>query len=378
MSNNDEQLLKRVEHLEKTIEKSIAYNNKYLNEIARSNFFNLFSYLAREIKNEATVDLLIEYLVHIGVIDYKSFVEFKQKNPLMKTYIDENKNALKICNFFNSPECTTSTETQLYDYINNSNLIIQKQRFVIKKQLLLERGFDEGSKEVKEIDESIMRYITEINKSEKTPPNKEKEYYLKKSEATEIYNGYFTNKEEDIIERIREIPLLKEIHFEPECKALYSEAIHNYWIGNFNASIVLLSVFLESYLKEQYYFKTKKDTDETLNPLIDTCFNLEIINSEQKDFLSQFADNVRNNYIHARYHKLITDITIPLAKIDLESHSEPELTYGTSEEFPFLTHLAKIEKDKSDSKKLIIEIAKFVMSISKSYDELSKEVDGLD
>lgn len=291
----------------------------------------------------------------------------------MKTYIDENKNALKMLNFFDSPECTPSTETQLFTYVNNSNLLIQKKRFEIKKQLLLERGYDEDSKEVAEIDDLIKSYRNEINKYEKPPSFEEKEYYLKKLKAKEIYDSYLIDKGKGIIERIREIPLLEEIHFEPSCKALYFESISNYWMGNFNASIVLLSVFLEAYLKEQYYFKTKKNSDETLSPLIDTCFNLKIINSGQKDFLSSFAEMVRNNYIHARNHKIVTDVTLPVAKIDFKYPSKPELTYATSDEFPFLIDLAKIEKDKADSKALIIKIAKIVMDISKSYDELSKE-----
>lgn len=376
MPSEDEQLLKRLESLEKNVKLNFSANGKYLHEISRSYFFNIYYYLAREIKNEASIDLLIEYLVDTGQIDFKNFIEFKQKNPLMKTYIDENKNALKMLNFFNSPECTPSTETQLFTYVNNSNLLIQKKRFEIKKQLLLERRYDKDSKEVTEIDELIMSYRNEI-KYEKATPLEEREYYLKKLKAKEIYDSYFTDKNEDIIDRIREIPLLDEIHFEPSCKALYFESISNYWMGNFNASIVLLSVFLESYLKEQCYFNTKKISDETLTPLIDTCFNLNIINSGQKDYLSRFAESVRNNYIHARNHKIVTDVTLPIAMIDFNSPSKPELSYGTSEEFPFLIDLAKIGKDKDDSKTLIIEIAKIVMDISKSYDKLSKEEDRL-
>ena len=379
MSNTTESLLKRLVHLEKDIKLKFSNLDKDLHEISRSYFFNIYQYLAREIKNEAEIDLLTEYLVNTGQIDFREFMEFKKKNPLMKTYVDENKNALRMRNIFNSPECTPSKERKLFTYVNSSDLLIQKKRFEIKKQLLLERGYDKDSKKVIELDEFIMDCNNQIkNKFEKDSSFEEKEYYIKKLNAEEIYDGYFINNAEDIIERIREIPSLNEIHFEPSCKELYFESISNYWMGNFNASIVLLSVFLEAYLKEQYFFKTKNISVETLTPLINTCFNKNIINSEQKKFLSPFAETVRNNYIHARNHKIVTDVTIPMAQINLKSPSKPESIYGTSKQFPFLIDIAKIEKDKGDSKCLIIEIAKIVTEISKSYDELSEEDKELD
>ena len=373
MSDTNEKLLKRVEHLEKNFKINFSHIDKQLHEVSCNYFFNLYHYLAREIKNEADIDLLKEYLVHTEQIDFLDFMNFKKKNALLKTYIDENKNALKILDFFNSPECIPSKETKLFNYVNSSNLLIHKKRFQIKKQHLLDRRYEKDSKEVTEIDELIRICDNQIkDKHEKTPSFEEKQYYIKKSDAKKVYDYHFINNDEEIIERIREIPLLKDIHFEPSCKALYFESISNYWMGNFNASIILLSVFLEAYLKEQYNFKTKKHSVETLAPLINTCCNQDILNSNQKDFLSYFAESVRNNYIHARNHNIVTDVTLPLAIIDFNSPSKPEVTYGNSNEYPFLRDIAKSEKDKVDSKYLIIEVAKIVMDISKSYDELSE------
>lgn len=204
---------------------------------------------------------------------------------------------------------------------------------------------------------------------------KEKNYFMKKTEAEELYDGFFIDNNNDkiIIERIMEVPSLKNIHFEPATKNLYHEVISNYWIGNFNASIVLLSVFLEAYLKEQYYFKTKKHSDATLKPLIDICFKEQIIDHDQRDFLSKFAENVRNNYIHAKTQNIIKDITIPMAIINFDAPSNPESTYGNSDLYPFLKDIAKFEKDKMDSRTLIIDISKIVIDLSKSYEELSEE-----
>jgi hypothetical protein len=374
MSNAADKLLKRLEHLEKNFKINFSNLDKQLHKINCSYFLNLYHYIAREIKNEAELDLLKEYLVSTGQIDFPDFVKFKQENPLMKTYHDESKNALKVLDFYNSPECIPSKENQLFSYVNNSNQLILKKRLQIKKELLIDRGYAEDSKEVHNIEELIMSCNNNIKeKHYETPSFEEKQYYINKPDAEKIYDSYFIDKFDENITRVREIPLLKDVHFEPSCKALYFETISNYWIGNFNASIVLLSVFLEAYLKDKYRFKTKKDSDETLTPLINTCFTKKIISSDQRDFLLYFAETVRNNYIHVRNHKIIPEVTLPMAQIDFKSSSKPELTYGTSEEYPFLRDIAKIEKDKVDSKTLIIEVAKIVANISKSYNEYSEE-----
>lgn len=374
MSDTNEKLLKRIEHLENQFKIKLSHIDEQLYEINCSYFSNLYHYFAREIKNEADIDMLKEYLVDMEQINFLDFMNFKKNNALMKTYIDESKNALKMIDLFNSPECIPSKEIQLFNYVNSSNLLIRKKRFQIKKHLLLDRGYEIDSKEVIEMDEFIKICDNQIaDKHEKTPSIEDKQYYIKKLDAKKIYEGYFIGNDTKIIERIREIPLLKEIHFEPSCKGLYFESINNYWMGNFNASIVLLSVFLEAYLKEQYYFKMKAHSIETLTPLINTCYNQGILNSDHKYFLSQFAETVRNNYIHARNHNIIADVTLPVALIDFNSPSKPEVTYGNSDEYPFLRDIAKSEKDKVDSKYLIISIAKIVTEISKSYDELSVE-----
>lgn len=99
MSDKSDKFLKRMEHLEKNFKKNFNQLSKNLHEISRSYFYNIYHYLAREIKNEAEIDLLKEYLIHTGHVDFRGFMEFKQDNPLMQTYVDENKNALKMLNF---------------------------------------------------------------------------------------------------------------------------------------------------------------------------------------------------------------------------------------------------------------------------------------
>lgn len=368
-----DKILKRIEHFEKNVQIKISNFINVCTEISRNYFFDLYSYLAREIKNEAEIDLLKEYLIHTGKINFPEYIEFKKAHPLMKTYVDENKNALKVINFFNDPSCFSSSEPQLFNYINSSNLLIQKERFKIKKGLLLERGYDIDSEEVIEIEGLINTFDEQIEDMLKVSPFGEKKIYsTDKKTAKNIYDGFLIAKEKEIIDRIREIPSLNHIHFEPSCKELYFESISNYWLGNFNASIVLLSVFLEAYLKEKYYLKLGKKSTETLTPLINSCFSNDIISSEQKDYFSDFAEKVRNNYIHVKTDEIIKDVTLPVVKIDFKT-SESAMTYSNSDECPVLKDIVKGDRDKSTSKKLILTIAEFVVETSESYEDIRKK-----
>lgn len=372
MPEDYEMLLKRVERLEKGIQKSISNFQKRLNTTARNHYRNTYHYVTREINNEADICLLKEYLAETGLIDYRDFVKFKSNHELMQTYLDENANSLKMLKHLGGIDYTPEKEMQIANHVNNANSLIGKKRFQIKRQLLLEKGYDINSEEVAKMDRVIDIFNNEISKnnSKQITPFKDQEYYVKKDRAKEIYDDFFTNDNNvsAIIERIREVPLLEYIPLEPSSKVLYNEVIRNYWIGNFNASIVLLSVFLEAYLKEQYYFKTEIDSDETLAPLINMCASdeIKILNTIQKDYLLDFADKVRNNYIHVRYHKIVTDVTVPVVKIDFNNPSKSEATYGTSDTIPVLIDLAKMNKDRVDSKILIANIAKIVTEISKS------------
>ena len=101
---------------------------------------------------------------------------------------------------------------------------------------------------------------------------KKEEYFLKKDDAEKIYDS-FSSKKEEVVDRIRGLPLIGDkVHLEPENKSLYYEAISNFWFGNFNASICMLSIFVESFLKEIWYYKHKKHYDNDLDNLINDCY----------------------------------------------------------------------------------------------------------
>ena len=359
MAEDLEQLKRRLEQLEKNQKILISQINQSMVEISFYPKIDLFYYLIREIKNECDFDLLKEYLLDKKIIpNPEDYVKFRKEHKLFRTYNDEKTNTNKLLEHFKSMIRNPSPDISLFNYVNKSNLIIIQNRFKIKKQILLDRGFKEDSEEVKEIDKIIVEIQKDIE-------SLEKEYYVKKEDAERIFTNLFSKKDE-MVERIRELPLMYEIHLEPHNKSLYYETISNYWLGNFNASICMLSVLLESFLKEIYYFKEKENSDDTMEPLINKCRTKELITDDEKILLVGFTDTIRNKYLHASLNKILPDIIVPAYKIDLANPSKkPEPTYIIAENLPTIRSIVKYDVDKIRSKELILKSVKLIEEIVK-------------
>lgn len=368
MTEDVDQLKRRIEDLEKNLKRLVSEINKNMVEISFYPKIDLFFYLAREIKNECDFDLLKEYLIEKNIIqNFEEYVKFRKDHKLFQTYQDENKNAIKLLEHFKSMINNPSPDTSLINYINGSNLIIIENRFKIKKQILLERGFKENSEIVREMDKLIAEIQKDmaILKKDKDEIIVDKEYYVKKEDAEQIYSNLFAKKDE-IIKRIRELPLMSETHLEPHNKSIYYETISNYWFGNFNASICMLSVLLESFLKEIYYYKTREHFDGTTAPLINKCRTKELITEDEKIQLIGFTETIRNKYLHASLNQILTDAIVPAYKLDLTNPSKkPEPTYITAENLPTIRSIVKQDVDKIRSRKLIIQSVKLIEQIAK-------------
>ena len=369
-----DQLEKRLQSLEKQMKIKLTEFDDYLCQTIRKHFSELYFYIAREIKNEADIDTVKEFLIEKGYIDYKEYLSFRTENKLMKTYVDENINAISVHDIFQKEGANPTAEINCVSYVNNSNQIIFKHRLQLKKELALKRGLDKDSEHIKEIDEMIKNLQDQINErySKNTQSVKEKEYYVRLADANQIFENTFIDKKDEIIERMRQIPLMNDLQLEPACKSLYYEVKVNFWIGNFNASIILLSVFMESFLKEKYYFKNNRITEDTLNPLIDTCFRENIVDESENAVLKSFAETVRNIYIHSNFHKIIPDVTTQACRIDFNNSSNTELTYVTAEDLPTLRDIQKLEQDKEASRNLIIKMLEITSNIEKRFCEKFK------
>jgi len=310
-----DQLEKRLQSLEKQMKIKLTEFDDYLCQTIRKHLSELYFYIAREIKNEADIDTVKEFLIEKGYIDYKEYLSFRTENKLMKTYVDENINAISVHDIFQKEGANPTAEINCVSYVNNSNQIIFKHRLQLKKELALKRGLDKGSEHINEIDEMIKNLQDQIN-----------ERYSKNTQS------------------------VKEN-------------------GNFNASIILLSVFMESFLKEKYYFKNNRITEDTLNPLIDTCFRENIVDESEKAVLKSFAETVRNIYIHSNFHKIIPDVTTQACRIDFNNSSNTELTYVTAKDLPTLRDIQKLEQDKEASRNLIIKMLEITSNIEKRFCE---------
>ena len=378
MVEDFEQLKKRIEQLEKQQKRLISDVNKSLLEISFYPKIDLYFHIAREIKNECNFDLLKEYLIEKKIIpDFEDYITFRKNHELLRTYQDENKNAMSLMEHFKSMIKNPAPDPTLINYVNFSNLVIIKNRFEIKRKILLERGFKEDSDIVKETDElisSTQKDIERLRIEKEAKPIEDKEYFVKKEDAEKIFENLFMKKDE-MIERIKELPLMSDVHLEPHNKSLYYETISNYWLGNFNASICMLSVLLESFLKEIYYYKERKHFEGTIIPLINECKTLNHITEEQKILLLGFADTIRNKYLHASLNEILPEVIVPAYKIDFSNPTKkPEPTYCTADSLPTIRSIVKHDVDKDRSRKLIIKSIKIIEEITnKNYDFQNKK-----
>ncbi len=107
--------------------------------------------------------------------------------------------------------------------------------------------------------------------------------------------------------------------FEPGLKALYQDCYQTLLIGRYNASIVMMGVFLEALMKERIRLKTGKDFTKPYGQCIDRLMGFKrlkgrieragdgcnLIASKDIIFLDRFRDRVRNVYAHFDEAKLV-------------------------------------------------------------------------
>jgi hypothetical protein len=241
---------------------------------------------------------------------------------------------------------------------------------------MLKEGYKEDSEEIKHLDECISEFDELIKKTQDFDKKqiKNEDFFLKKEDAEKIYDS-FSEKKEEVLERIRELPLIEnKFHLEPENKSLYYESISNYWFGNFNASICMLSIFIESFLKEIWYYKKRKHYERELSDLINDCHTEKYISEQEKNYLHQLREFIRNNYIHSNWHKLISEVVVPVYLVDLTGKEKPKPTYTTAEKLPALRSIVKTDIDKERARRLIIEIVKITeVIITRNYEFQTKK-----
>jgi hypothetical protein len=378
--SENEKLKFQFENLKKEFEELKEEISKGFNKVFINNKSDIYNYIAREIKNECDIQTFLDFLYDKKIINRKEFSEHRGNSRLFQSFKDENNNVYKFAKYFQDLENNFNIDAleNPSKFASVTNLFFQKDRFLYKREKMLKEGYKEDSEEIKNLDEHLKEFDELIKKTGDFDKKKIKneEYFLKKDEAERIYNSYSENKAE-ILERIRELPLVEnKFHLEPENKSLYYESISNYWFGNFNASICMLSIFIESFLKEIWYYKKRKHYDGELSDLINDCCKNEFISELEKKYLQQLREFIRNNYIHSNWHKIILEVVVPVYLVDLTGKEKPKPTYTTAERLPTLRSIVKTDIDKERAKKLIIEIVKIIESITtKNYEFQHKKED---
>ena len=106
---------------------------------------------------------------------------------------------------------------------------------------------------------------------------------------------------------------------DPGLKALYQDCYQTLLIGRYNASIVMMGVFLEALMKERIRLKTGKDFAKPYGQCVDRLMGIKrlkgrieragdgcnLIESKDIIFLDRFRDRVRNAYAHFDEAKVV-------------------------------------------------------------------------
>jgi hypothetical protein len=99
--------------------------------------------------------------------------------------------------------------------------------------------------------------------------------------------------------------LPSNIILESGLKSLYEDCYQTLLIGRYNASIVMMGVFLEALMKERIRLKTGKDFEKPYGDCVKRLKDGYLIEPRDIPFLDRFRDKVRNTYAHFNEIKVV-------------------------------------------------------------------------
>jgi|GEM_PF-1264284 DNA-directed RNA polymerase subunit RPC12/RpoP len=99
--------------------------------------------------------------------------------------------------------------------------------------------------------------------------------------------------------------LPSNIRLEPGLNSLYEDCYQTLLIGRYNASIVMMGLFLEALMKERIRLKTGKDFTRPYGACIKRLRDGYLIDPKDIAFLDKFRDKVRNTYAHFDEMKVV-------------------------------------------------------------------------
>lgn len=190
-------------------------------------------------------------------------------------------------------------------------------------------------------------------------------------------------------------------------RVLYEDCYQTLLIGRYNASIVMMGIFLESLMKERIRLKTGKDFVQPYGACIDKLRGIKRLPKDQtkrlehgyliepKDiiFLERFRDKVRNTFTHFDQAKLVEGRILRGWEIPLEivfDRAKFEETMGEirsgklksmllSATHPALRSVSKVDSDRMMAIRLFNVVYDYVLGFaskylrSQDYDEYHKK-----
>lgn len=156
-----------------------------------------------------------------------------------------------------------------------------------------------------------------------------------------------------------ELPI--DIKLEPGLNALYEDCYQTLLIGRYNASIVMLGLFLEALMKERIRLKTGQDFKCPYGSCVQKLRNGYLIDPIDIAFLDKFREKIRNTYAHFDEVKVVDGRILRGWEIPFEEIIDPakfEATFNeikTGKRKPLLLYamhpaLRSISKLDSDCK----------------------------
>jgi hypothetical protein len=220
------------------------------------------------------------------------------------------------------------------------------------------------------------------------------------------YQEFWVSTSSFLVALLRpELP--SNVKLEPGLNSLYEDCYQTLLIGRYNASIVMMGVFLEALMKERIRIKTGKDFTKPYGECVDKLKGIKrerkgqikqlshgyLIEPKDILFLDRFREKVRNIYAHFDETKLVEgriikgweipfDDIINLTKFEaimkeIESgQRKPLLLHATH---PALRSVSKLSTDRMTAVRLFNLVYDYMLGFvikylrPKDYDEHNKE-----
>ena len=372
MEDKGEIALRKLEQTKKEIDIKIDTYFKQLDSLFKLLF--TLVYETRLVSAIAVKDSTITryFLADKGVTNSQDYINYCSEHPMAKNYNEEIKLSQEILNDISSdayknPKNFLFMESKKqFREVEMNQIIVNRMKLMIKRLENLdgqENSIEELKKEIELTEKHIKKLFDEKIKLNK---REDKDMITKKTEADKIIKDYLDKNKEGFIERYRYLPIYDiTTHLEPYIKQLYWEAKELYWLGKYNACIIICCVVIEAILKDVIRTKEKKQSVKIdFEDVINHCKTKDYIDEIDKVWLVYVKDRFRNPYIHSRLEDIIPLIITPGVSI---GGFNPDVQMISAKTMPVLRDIMKPDFDKEESLKLFKETHKFIKKISEKH-----------